>query len=264
MNYLAQGLDTGFRVGAEARENKKKRERDEAQAKAEREMRMDLQARQLAQQQRLQELDQLFRGTEGEKDRTFRTGERVGSETFQGGLADKDRIFRSSEADKDRGFRTGEREAGQTFTAGQSQLDRDARQVSLDKELTQRGQLTATDQALREKEFGYKASPTNPLNKYYDALATAQAGAPLGEMAATTPYSSKISELEKQISEQKLEQATGDQRTGLFNWKSRDSVVDDSQQQILKLKGLELQHLVESGAISREEAARRAAKLLGR
>ena len=61
----------------------------------------------------LEDKRQTFQAGESATDRTWRTGERLGSEGFQAG-----------ENAADRTFRTGERVAGQDFTAGQAGIDR--------------------------------------------------------------------------------------------------------------------------------------------
>lgn len=80
----------------------------------------------------------------------------------------------------------------------------------------------------------------------------------------STPFSVAIAQTEEELAKQQIEQAAGDNRTGLFNLFSRGSIVTDKQQQLLKLRRDEIKHLLTTGQIDRAEANRRAAALLAK
>lgn len=85
----------------------------------------------------------------------------------------------------------------------------------------------------------------------------------MGAMGYRSPHSDAIADLERQIAEQGAEIAGGDTRTGFMGVAtSRQDVIAKAQWQRLQLKALELQDQVEKGVITQEEADRRAAALM--
>lgn len=252
-NYLADGINNGARLGAEAYMMAKRLEKEEqerrarqAEAQAERDLRLKLAADSMANEGTL-----LDRRLHAEADN----------------LA-KGYNWRSTEADKDR-----------TFTASQKDLDRELdrdpgslknvnlgkRNLLLDKEIEEAS----------ARLLSYNAKPTQPM-----ATVTAPFGAdgkvsyqvPTSEIAKqqnapepyASPYSAEIAKVEQDIAQQRLQMAEGDTRTGFLNLSKRTGVISKQQQKLARLRALEIQDRLEKGLISPEQADAEARKYLPR
>lgn len=157
MNYLAQGLDQGFALGANAREKKKDREERERLERARRELELDVLGKKVAADKELQNArlvsdaqrqfsQQGWQTGESEKDRGFRTGERIGSEGFTG-----------MENQRQREFTGGENQRQRDFSGSQSQLDRDAANLRTQKQLDEAARQFNTKMPLEGAELGLRS-----------------------------------------------------------------------------------------------------------
>ena len=77
-----------------------------------------------------------------------------------------------------------------------------------------------------------------------------------------SPYARDIAELARQEAAQQAEIATGDKRTGFLNLQSRDDLANKASTQRLRLQAMELQDMVARGIIDQDEADRRADALM--
>jgi len=167
MNYLAQGLNSGFAIGAEARAAKKRQEQERIQREADRALQLERDMRREKAEQALQGDRITADATRQFNDQKWRTGERIGSEGFSGG-----------QADKDRGWRTGERKGSEEFSGTQAAADRALRQSMQDQTLKQAKEQFDTKLPLEGFGLGIAArrqaweeNPENPLNQWRGAQA---------------------------------------------------------------------------------------------
>ena len=142
MNYLAEGLNQGFALGASARQKKEDREEADRLAKARAALELDMLAKRAAADKALQndrlvaDAQKQFSGQgwqsgESEKDRAARLALQTGAQGFQGGQSNIERAVRAAALDKEMTLR---------------------KQLA-DAELTQRGTLGAAGLGLRAREI---------------------------------------------------------------------------------------------------------------
>lgn len=148
--------------------------------RAERALRQELLEKELANRKAQQEAqlladaqrqfsDQTFRAGEGERDRTFRRGERVGSQEFTG-----------AEREKDRGYGTREREATQTFQGGENEKTRAQQKLLSDAQLLADAERLKQSGSQFDAKLGWEKDPANPdnVNKMAHARYLDPEGAP--------------------------------------------------------------------------------------
>ncbi|HTO05205.1 MAG TPA: hypothetical protein VL069_15960 [Opitutus sp.] len=155
--------------------------------------------------------------------------------------------------------------AGRTETL--TPLEADAHRIhNKDAAITEAANQLTLDQARKTIEAGPMAEVTH---KYGDGeskfrVPIAEARLRGSEAAYQSPYAAKIESLGNTIANNEGEMAGGDQRTGLFNLKSRADQVSNATAQRTRLQYLEINDQLEKGLISPEEADRRASLLLPR
>lgn len=155
MNYLAQGIESGLRIGADAYQKRKDREQQTALDKARRDLEL--------------ERDAMRYKNDGDRQQA--------GFTFQSGEAEKGRGFTRDENATDRTYRTTERRGTQEFHAGESKLERDAREMADQRRLAQDAKQFSEKKALdyaqlglgatdRAETLAWKKDPENPENKW--------------------------------------------------------------------------------------------------
>lgn len=155
MNYLAQGLDNGFRIGAEAAQRRKDREQQTALDKARRDLEL--------------QRDAMRYKNEGDR-------QQAGFEHDNTSRKDTQQFTSGRDATLS-GYEERRMNNSQQFQAGQSKLDRDARQLAEQRKLEQDAKQFAEKKALEYAQLGlgatnqaeslaWKKDPENPENKW--------------------------------------------------------------------------------------------------
>ena len=251
--------------------------------------------RQQRQDKKKDELDRELRRRQMDDDLNNKTLDRelrVKALEQDAALQREGRSWQGSEADKDRAWRSNERQGAQGFTAEQQQMDRELRQ----KALAQDAQQSAAQLGLARSELDARrpgmAAQTRVANAQANALGQQppkngpveevtfdptgnvtdrKMRGPLGSLgqfaqpqaeAYKSPYADAIGEAESEISKQQIAMAGGDNRTGFLNMSSRQGVVDERRQQLLRLKALDLQDRVQKGLMTQQQADEEAKRLM--
>jgi len=164
MNYLAEGLQGGFAIGAAGREKKRDREERERLEKARRDLELERDATRYKSERELQN-ERLVADAK----------KQFSQQGFTAGEADKDRGFRSGESQKEREARIGLQTGAQGFQGTQAELERAARAAALDKDLAQRKTQFDAELPLKGAQVGIQSraqewneSPNNPYNVLRD------------------------------------------------------------------------------------------------
>lgn len=234
MNYLAAGLQQGFEAGGRAYENKKRRKQEEDDAYAERQLKLDMQAKSFQNARELQEAENAMRATQIAEERASREME-----------AASNRGWRGRENQLDRESRTGERIDAQGHQSSEAALDRAARVIAQDKQLRKEADIHDIELPLKGAALGLQSraqawneNPENPINRVRNAAADAKADDAQQPLGAGV-FQNRLNELQRRIDENRLQQAQGDMRTGLFNWKSRDAEITDAAKEMERIRALQ-------------------------
>lgn len=150
----------GFQATRAIREKRLDRDQQSALEKARRDLELERDLKR----------GQLERDLQGER-LTADATKQANAQTFQAG-----------EGEKDRGFRRGERIGSQDYQSGESKLERDARLLATERTLNQAAQQFTKrldfDQqnmrlgaGLKAREQNWRENPENPENKWRDARA---------------------------------------------------------------------------------------------
>lgn len=132
----------GFTAVKDAKARNAKMEQDERLAQADAQLRREMQQRQIDSDVMRMREGFGHSSTEADKDRSWRTGERTGSETFTAGQNTADRTFRTSE-----------RLGGQEFAATQQRKDQDFRGSQADKDRLAREVDNAAQNIFRDRQL---------------------------------------------------------------------------------------------------------------
>jgi hypothetical protein len=256
---FGEGLVSGLRTGAAIRDSREERElkRRAMQQQLERE-----------QKQREWELEKLrqeieARGTEGDKERTWRTGERVGAQTHQ-----------SDQGERDRQTRTLNEATERSHRGTQAMLERDLRNKGMNLEDAFRNRSLDTQEAIAGINASTRPNPNThrqvreqgddgTTRTYWEPRESAGAAAtPPAARATQSAYSPQIEKLRKELEDHEVELTKGDPNYGFFNGKERPKRINELKTQITRMEALHLADLVRRGVITEEEADRQAAAML--
>jgi len=260
-NYLADGLNAGFRAGSDAYNRKKEREQRERELDrraleeaADRSLRRELLDKDIAARQPLvsAQADHLTANTE--RTRALTPAELATEQARARGLnvtADRTEALTPGEvAELNARARNINATAAQTETMTPLAAD----------------EMRTRNEALRtQAAAGAMAEIEQPLEsggkaKFRVPVAEAQRRADIA--AYQSPHADRISQIDAQIAQHQTEMDEGDQRTGLFNAKSRQDEITKLTQRRTRMQALEIQDMLRKGLIDEAEADRRAAKLL--
>jgi len=133
MNYLAEGLSSGYDQAYGAAQ--KKREQ-----RLQQQLELDMLAKRQAAEKQLQD-DRI----------TAEAKRQFSQQGWQSGEADKDRGFRTSERIDTQGFQSGESDKTRGFQAGESKLDRDLRRALQQQQLDQAAKQFGTEMQFKSK-----------------------------------------------------------------------------------------------------------------
>ncbi len=256
MSYLAQGINQGFQLGQRASQEKKRRLFEEEQAQkaaAERQADRDLQREVANRRLDNDALDYQFRKSVSDhqinSDRERRAAE----------AADPRNVLARTKAERELADLLNPKP--KTFSP-EEQLEADIRRMKLQQEHDSLTAPKAGPVAKVTRAFGEdgksKAEYDVPLTDLERSLGGA------GQAAYRSPYADQIADLGGRIAEQQSAIEGGDRRTGFLGiGSSRAAIADQAMRQRLRLQAMELQDMVMRGAITKEEADRRASLLMG-
>jgi hypothetical protein len=140
---------SGFQAGSDARDRKKRRKLEEAEQSLKRE---------LTQKQLDADVAKMH-ATFGH-DSTQRALDRE----LQAGLVDKRLTHQSAEGDKERTWRTGERTGAEAFQGSQAELDRGVRALLEGRRLEQQRELDDAARTFQQRKLDWETNPDNPRN----------------------------------------------------------------------------------------------------
>lgn len=160
MNYLAQGLSDGFRIGADANQQRLRRQFELDEAAKRRDLEKQLQADRITADAKRQFSDQ----------------------EHQVGMQGRSLLADANKTNATQKFQADEAEKGRGFHRSESQLDRDARKLSQQAQLDQAAEQFNRNNALhyanlgltassRERAQDWKEDADNPYNTIRDAQA---------------------------------------------------------------------------------------------
>jgi hypothetical protein len=267
---FGEGLVSGLRTGAAIRDSREERElkRRAMQQQLEREQKQrEWELEKLRQEfegrRGLTELDATLRGAENEKDRGWRTGERVGTQTHQ-----------SDQAERDRQTRTLNEATERSHRGTQAMLERDLRNKGMNLEDSFRNRSLDTQEAVAGINASTRPNPNThrqvretgddgTVRTYWEPRESAGAAAtPPSARATQSAYSPQIEKLRKELEDHEVELTKGDPNYGFFNGKERPKRINELKTQITRMEALHLADLVRRGVITEEEADRQAAAML--
>jgi hypothetical protein len=267
-NYLAEGLNQGFRIGAATKQAKRDRElREQELTRRAIELAADRDLRREITQKGI-DADTPLKSAQvaNLNANAARTTARTPGEVDE--LTARTRQLHAS--------------AGQAETMTPLQADdlrSTTRTRNVDADLrTKLGELNMerARQGLEGDQFridaarrALEAGPTAEVSQKFEDGSTARFNVPLAEAQRRaaeaqyrSPYADKIAHLGDTIAKHQAEVEAGDERTGFLNIKSRKDELSRANKQRIRLQALEIQDMLNHGLISQEEADRRAARLL--
>ena len=240
MNYLAQGLNSGFAIGAQAVQN-----------------RLDNELRKQLRQDRLTR-----EAAEVEASKTLRTEQR----TLDAAKAEEERNDPRNVLARQKAQKEIDSLNNPQPPSEDDQLAADVRRIELQKKrdalLTPPPPTPAPTAKVRQNfgadgKGGYAEYelPTTDLEKTIGGANAA---------AYRDPFEEQITGLQTKIAREQSAIESGDTRSGFLGvGTSRADTVANSQRQLLKLEGLRLQDQVRKGVITQAEADARANQLMG-